>query len=253
MKIHKNYLTPINWSLYSLLGLILAFFLAWILLAKVDFGYSLLHDAMNIQKHAEKYGPQNRYRNGFQHTNKQEHVRLFSQINNAIHDHGNGLKSIQYQHTDGRVLGTLLHHAEIVHLKDVANLLDLLLVIAGLASVAWVTFVCAFSLEKIPMPNFNQQLKGILGLTAFCTLLVLLIGPVTIFYAFHEWIFPDNHKWFFYYQESLMTILMKAPDLFGAIAIFLTSLALIIFILMNTLAYRVRDYVKTISTIFTAK
>jgi hypothetical protein len=47
---------------------------------------------------------------------------------------------------------------------------------------------------------------------------LVLFGPVNVFYKLHTWIFPADHQWFFYYQESLMTTLMKAPDIFGGIA-----------------------------------
>mgnify|MGYP007022672661 CR=1 FL=1 len=42
-------------------------------------------------------------------------------------------------------------------------------------------------------------------------------------------------QWFFYYQESLMSTLMKAPDLFAGIAVQIALLAVIIygFILMG--------------------
>ncbi|MFN2223885.1 MAG: DUF1461 domain-containing protein, partial [Candidatus Promineifilaceae bacterium] len=32
------------------------------------------------------------------------------------------------------------------------------------------------------------------------------------------WICPPGHQWFFYYQDSLMTTMMKAPVLFAGIA-----------------------------------
>ena len=235
---YHNLTTAISWALYSLCGLILAFFLSWMLLAQFDFGYSLLHDTMKIQQHSNKYGPQNRYRKNFQLTDKQEKVRLFAAINTSIHNHSEGLSSIKYQRSNGKPLGTLLHHAEIVHLKDVANLLDVLKVIALFAVAIWIFFIVLFSCKKISMPNFKQQILGIIALILIAGALVWLIGPVSVFYAFHEWIFPDNHKWFFYYQESLMTILMKAPDLFGAIALFLTGLALIFFIAINAATYQ---------------
>jgi len=49
----------------------------------------------------------------------------------------------------------------------------------------------------------------------------------------HVLIFPADHQWFFYYQDSLMSTLMKAPDLFAGIAvqIVLLALALYVFIL----------------------
>ncbi|MEH6344228.1 MAG: DUF1461 domain-containing protein [Bermanella sp.] len=237
MNILKSCSTPLNWLLYSLSGLIFAFFIGWLILAKVNFGYAWLHDAMNIQQHAEKYGPQNRYRNGFQYTDKQEHIRLFSAINTAVHHQGSGLKDIKYQHNKGRNLGVLLRHAEVLHLKDVANLLNILKYIALGAAIIWFFYIVLFQQNKAPTPNFKQQSLIMLAVAALCGISILLIGPTTIFYTFHEWIFPENHKWFFYYQESLMTILMKAPDLFGAIALLLSFLSLLIFVSLNLCVY----------------
>ena len=235
-------ITLLNWVLYSLCGLITAFLFSWIILAQFNFGYSWLHDTLHIQQHADKYGPQNRYRKNFQFTNSQEKIRLFAAINTSIHNHGAGLSAIKYKHPNGKELGTLLHHAEIIHLKDVANLLDVLKVLGALACISWIAFVILFLLKKIPRPNFKQQLLGITAFVGTASILVLLIGPVTVFYAFHEWIFPENHQWFFYYQESLMTILMKAPDLFGVIAIILTVLAMVIFITMNITTHQTLNY-----------
>ncbi len=239
---YNKFITPISWVLYSLCGLILAFLLSWLILAKFNFGYAWLHDTLEIQQHAERYGPQNRYRKNFQLTNKQEKVRLFAAINSSIHNHGSGLSTIKYKHKNGKELGALLHQAEIIHLKDVANLLDTLKVIAAIACATWIIFVILFSRRRIPRPNFKQQILGITAFVALASLLVILIGPVTVFYAFHEWIFPENHKWFFYYQESLMTILMKAPDLFGVIALFLTTLAMALFIAINVAITQVFTY-----------
>jgi hypothetical protein len=47
---------------------------------------------------------------------------------------------------------------------------------------------------------------------------LLIAGPTQVFYQFHLWIFPADHQWFFYWQDSLMSTLMKAPVLFGGIA-----------------------------------
>ncbi|MCB1808001.1 MAG: DUF1461 domain-containing protein, partial [Candidatus Competibacteraceae bacterium] len=48
---------------------------------------------------------------------------------------------------------------------------------------------------------------------------VVLMGPVRVFYQLHIWIFPPGHPWFFYYQDSLMTTLLKAPDIFAPITL----------------------------------
>ncbi len=70
-------------------------------------------------------------------------------------------------------------------------------------------------------------------------LLVLVIGRARCFYQFHVWIFPDDHQWFFYYQESLMSTLMKAPVLFGYIAAVLVGLAVVLLAALLALAGRV--------------
>ncbi len=46
----------------------------------------------------------------------------------------------------------------------------------------------------------------------------MLIGPTKVFYWGHEVVFPENNQWFFYYEDSLMSTMMKAPALFGPIA-----------------------------------
>ena len=51
----------------------------------------------------------------------------------------------------------------------------------------------------------------------------------------HEMVFPDDHQWFFYYQDSLMTTLMKAPDIFFAIGAVWAILASVIYLLLSLL------------------
>ncbi|MDZ7747429.1 MAG: hypothetical protein U5K43_00040 [Halofilum sp. (in: g-proteobacteria)] len=54
------------------------------------------------------------------------------------------------------------------------------------------------------------------------------VGPVDLFYWLHEQVFPPDHQWFFHYQESLMSMMMRAPDLFGAIAVLWLALTLVV-------------------------
>jgi hypothetical protein len=54
----------------------------------------------------------------------------------------------------------------------------------------------------------------------------------------HVWVFPADHQWFFYYQDSLMSTLMKAPYLFGYIAVALVALATVFLALIFTLGAR---------------
>tara|TARA_Y100000588_G_scaffold356149_1_gene412087 strand:- start:498 stop:764 length:267 start_codon:yes stop_codon:yes gene_type:complete len=68
-----------------------------------------------------------------------------------------------------------------------------------------------------------------IALSAITTGVVFALGPKQVFYWFHIKVFPEGHQWFFYYQESLMSTLMKAPDLFGFIAVLIAVLTLSIF------------------------
>src|SRR5690606_5060552 len=70
----------------------------------------------------------------------------------------------------------------------------------------------------------SSDLTSITGIT----LVIFITGPTKVFYWLHEQIFPDEHEWFFYYQDSLMTTLMKAPDLFGFIAVILVILMMVL-------------------------
>lgn len=219
-------------SLFSLSGLVAAFFLSWLILAQANFAYGSLHDFLDIEQVSQIYGPQNNHRNDFELTDKKEKVRLFAAINTSIHQQGEGLADIQYHHPDGKVIDSFLHQAEIVHLQDVANLIEVLKSLAIIVSLVWLLSLPVFRIMHIAMPSLKQQLIYIGSVMSAVALLIVVMGPVKIFYALHEWVFPVGHQWFFYYQDSLMSTLMKAPDLFGAIALLLTVLALLIFVLL---------------------
>lgn len=217
---------------YALLGLIAAIYLAWALLAKADFLYPLWHDLAGLDRTIERYGPQNRYRSGFEQTTKAERVRLFGAIVDAIHDGGEGLEELRYHDARGRELGRLLREPEIVHLQDVARLVDALRIAGWTALGVWLAVVAWRWRVGRSLPRTGPTALAGLGLVAALTAVVLLAGPVRVFYGFHEWLFPPDHQWFFYYQESLLTTMMRAPDLFGYIAAELVALALAIWLAM---------------------
>ena len=77
--------------------------------------------------------------------------------------------------------------------------------------------------------QWKQQGLLLGGLLAAVGLVLLIAGPTAVFYQLHIWIFPDDHQWFFYYQESLMSTMMKAPDLFGGIGATIGGLGIVIF------------------------
>lgn len=221
--------------LFSLSALLTALFISWYLLASLNFGYSALYEWMNIDEHISHYGPQNRYRSSFETTTKNEHVRLFEQITIAIHNKGTGLAEIQYLNEQNQPIDTLLREPEVIHLQDVANLIEVVDALGLLAVAILLTISSYMLLSKQTLPNIKQQTIAVVSVSLLLALVVVIIGPVTVFYELHEWVFPENHQWFFYYQESLMTILMKAPDLFGYIAVLIVLLGLVIFTLINLL------------------
>ena len=74
--------------------------------------------------------------------------------------------------------------------------------------------------------------RGRVVITVIAVMAVLawlgVVGPTEVFYQFHIWLFPADHQWFFYWQESLMSTLMKAPALFGGIALAIALGALLL-------------------------
>lgn len=218
-----------GWPFLALLlpvTLLAACYLAWRALAAVDFLYPWLYAHAGLHENIERYAPENRYRAGFERTTPAERQRLFAAIGDAVRHGGRGLETLQYRDPEGRVIGLLLRPVEVTHLRDVARLVTWL-ERAGLVALAgWVALVLAMRLRRLVLPPVGRlvlvTLAGIGGVTA----LVLAAGPVEVFYAAHRAIFPPDHEWFFYYQDSLMSTMMKAPDLFGWIAAALVGLGL---------------------------
>lgn len=215
--------------LFIAAGFLASLFLAWRLLASVDYLYPVLYEPAGIGAHIDRFGPENRYRSGFERTTRQERQRLFSAIGRAIRDQGRGLESLGYHDPAGRRLGTLLRPPEITHLRDVARLVGFLET-AGIAAVAILVLQIAILARRrrtLPRPGRMLMVTGAGIGTAI--LAVLAIGPKAVFYALHDWIFPPENPWFFYYQDSLMSTMMKAPDFFGYVAAALTALAVALF------------------------
>lgn len=219
------------WMCYALLVMLLALFLSWHLSTRVNFLYPFWYDVLKIDATIQKYGPLNRYREDFQLTDKQERTRLFAGIVKAIDNDGEGLESLNYMNPQGQTIGPLLTQPEIIHLQDVAKLLGYVNSGAIVVFLMWLILTGWILIRKTPIPSvlavFASGLTGVIGIT----LLVLMLGPVKIFYLMHEWIFPPGHKWFFYYEESLMTLMMKAPVVFGPITLVLVITALLLCVL----------------------
>jgi hypothetical protein len=206
-----------------------ALWLSWRLLAMVDFLFPVFYDALSIEAHIERFGPENRYKAGFETTTREERLRLFGAIVVSIHDSGQGLESLEYHDAQGQPIDRLLRSPEVVHLQDVAKLVDRLAPVGWLA-VAWTGIHLLFiGWLGWTVPGLKKLLGASLAATLAAVLLVLAIGPRRVFYRMHEWVFPPENPWFFYYQDSLMSTMMKAPDLFGAIAAVILALGLAIY------------------------
>lgn len=224
-----------QWTLLSLLLFVFSLVLSWITLAHWDFLYEVWYKGLNIANTIQTYGGHNHFKQDFHLTDKAEHLKLFSQIVTAIHHQGTGLDKITYSLPDGTLVDYLLRQPEVVHLQDVAKLVDVFLLTGFACGLISLLLVFMLIKKRQAYPG-TLKLTGYLSLFVFLmTSLVLLIGPVKVFYQFHEWVFPSGHQWFFYYQESLMTTLMQAPDLFGCIGFALVVMALIFFTLISVI------------------
>lgn len=206
-----------------------ALWLAWRCLALVDFLYPAFYGPLEIGQHIDRFGPQNRYRSGFETTSRDERERLFGAIVDAIHESGRGLESLEYRDAEGRAIDRLLREPEILHLQDVARLIDRIAPVGWLAAAWTAVHMLLIRALAWPVPPLRRLLAASLGVSAAATVLVLAIGPQRVFYRLHDLVFPPENPWFFYYQDSLMSTMMKAPDLFGAIAVTLLLLGLLLY------------------------
>lgn len=216
-----------------------ALWLAWRCLAALDFLYPVLYDALAIDQHIAHFGPQNRYKTGFETTSRAEHFRLFGEIVDAIHVSGRGLATLEYRDAHGRVVDRLLREPEVAHLQDVALLVDRVAPVGWLA-VAWsLVHLALIRFLAWPVPPLRRLLVASLAAAGIAVLAVFAIGPKEVFYRLHDLVFPPENPWFFYYQDSLMSTMMKAPDLFGAIAVALLLCAILLYTSVLFAAHRV--------------
>ncbi len=205
----------------------LALFLAWHTLSLVNFFYPFLYDLLDFGSVIQHYAPLNIHKSGFEQTDRAQHIALFGEIVSAINHGGQGLAEMVYYDSQGRVMDTFLHRAEVIHLQDVANLLEVLTQVTYWAMGILCALVIVFKLKKRPLNHLAKTLGWTLAGLGLFSALVVAWDAQAIFYALHTLVFPAEHQWFFYYQESLMTTLMKAPDIFAAIAVLLLVVAFV--------------------------
>lgn len=230
-----KFLRLFTWSWFTFL---LALWISWHSLAKVDFLYPIWYDHGGIAEHIDHFAPQNKFRFDYESTDREARLAHFSGIVNGIQNEGQALENLSYQSTKG--ISPLLHEAEIIHLHDVARLIDRLNKGFGVITLFWLLMtLMIWSRYNKNYPSLKQSLLYIgsgVGLSLFA---IWLIGAKSLFYQFHIWVFPPENQWFFYYQESLMSTLMKAPDLFGMIAVSLLMMTLLFFWLIQSFFYKI--------------
>lgn len=212
--------TILLWPLFFISQLISLALVSWHLMAQLHFAYPLGYQLLDLESHIAHYAPLNRHKDDFEFTTKEDHWRLFGEISDAIQNQGKGLADIQYPLSNGN-LTSLMHQDEIIHLQDVANLVDRFYQLGYLSLAIWIACWLLISWKKLQPPSNKKVISGFIGLILLAGLLIISIGAKEVFYWLHVQIFPADHKWFFYYQDSLMTTLMKAPDIFAFISILL--------------------------------
>lgn len=227
--INKRLRIQFVWFLALSGALLSCLSISWWINAQAHYGYAQFYDYYNIGEHIERFAPQNQYILGLNNLDKEEHIELFNQISVAVHNHGKGLADIDFK-VQGKTT-KLLHQAEVIHLQDVANLIDKLR-LAAVVTLIMTSLLLAYLFRNKIKPKLKTQLLCLSLLVSFVVLMIFIVGPTKAFYQFHVWVFPDGHQWFFYYQESLMSTMMKAPDLFGGIAASIFTIGLILFALL---------------------
>lgn len=236
---HPNLLHIMRGFLWVWLTLILALYLSWMVLTKADFLYGIWHDHAGIGEHIERYAPQNRFRHGFEHTDADARKTLFAGIVDAIHQQGSGLTELNYTLPDRPQNHIpLLHRAEIVHLTDVALLIEFMKKIGWALLLIWAALTTYLLMTRQAFPSAKNAMVNLVAGLGLLLATLFIYGPKDAFYQLHIWVFPADHPWFFYYQDSLMSTMMKAPDLFAYIAASLLALGLLFFALLFSLFSR---------------
>lgn len=217
------------WLFFIPLSFVSAIYIVWQILSPVNFLYSTWYEVGDFQSFIDYYAPQNKHKKDFAKTTREERIRLFALVNKSINGKPELLEKITYHEPSGKEIDFLFHEREVEHLFYVSKLVTLLKKI-GLFSTT-LTFFLVLGLYKIRFQKPSLAfILAIYGSLALCALLAfLIIGPLNVFTLLHEWAFPPGHQWFFYYQDSLMTTLMKAPDLFAYIAASWLGLGFLVF------------------------
>jgi uncharacterized membrane protein len=243
----KHLLTrQLFWYFFALVLLIFSLGISWQMSKTTNFLYNFWYQTLEINTVISRNVPKNTQgKRDFPINDVKLHEKKFANIVQSIHHHGDGLTEISYLNHQG-VLQKLLTKGEVQHLQDVADLLD------NMTKLWWgnLLFMLSFLIfygrkakqsaaESIrDMPTAKQKLIFLACLIFLIIAILGIWGFTHIFYYLHTVIFPNNHQWFFYYQDSLMASLMNAPDIFAAIAGQLLLIALLLALIIDVILSR---------------
>jgi uncharacterized membrane protein len=240
------FVRQVIWCVVAVILLTFSLGISWQISKTTNFLYSFWYQTLHIDEVIKKNVPKNTQgKRDFPVDNFQLHEKMFAEIVDAIHQQGNQednqlgklpsntLSKISYVNHQS-ISKALLTKSEVVHLQDVANLLrsvEKLWWVNLLILLGMIFFYCrkeqTISVNSIRvMPTGKQKIISLLSFIILLVAILSIWGFTEVFYYLHTVVFPENHQWFFYYRDSLMATLMKAPDIFSAIAAQLLLIAL---------------------------
>lgn len=218
-------------SLLVILLMYFAIFGAWYAAYSNYFFFPMVYQMEDIHGHVMEFAPQNR--NGkadFVYVAPSFHLTIFYQMLRAIDNEGEGLSEITYPAKDGEK--KFLTTDEQVHLQDVADLISFLKSFSPLFIVLLGCVMLAMIFGAV-WPYYTWRMfRGLMLVVALFGAVLYFTGFTSIFYGMHTLVFPEGHKWFFYYQESLMSTMLKAPDSFAVFGVILGVFALIALLIL---------------------
>lgn len=209
--------------------LVLCFYAVWVSLSKVDFLYAYWYENTELERFINFYAPQNKFKKDFELVDKKGRIELFSQIVEEINSGGVHLADIVYYDQEGKIIDVFLRDPERIHLEYVSKIVTVFKYTSSFSLLALVFVLLLVYFYSNSVPSFKKIGWQYFYIFLFSGVVVLIYGPENFFVWLHETIFPIDHQWYFYYQESLMTTLMMAPDLFAYIGVVWVSLALLLF------------------------
>jgi uncharacterized membrane protein len=267
----RQVMRQLLWLTFALSLLTFSLGMSWQLSKSANFFYGFWYQSLQIEATIKKNVVNNTQgKRDFPVEDTRLHQEKFADIVQAIHQQGAGLDRISYPNSAGHIR-RLLTDSEVVHLQDVANLLDkvsqlwlsnLLLLLSllvlytrkqgfshsdasrgnGIANAklaegesSKVELVVA---SVTTVPKGKHKLIAVLLLCLFVVVVLSLWGFTSLFYYLHTIVFPADHQWFFYYRDSLMATIMKAPDIFSAIAAQLLIVALLLAVGVDAIVTR---------------